>query len=379
MLGATSSPDVATRRPRYNSGDLITPRHEYHTGACPTCCAASKRRSMPPLTQVSHRSAKEHQLSTYELRTIQPGDKIAVGAFSVEPFRRTQLPDSVGYRIRTPSAQSSTQATQARPYARHGPSPRSRALPSSATRASSSSCRLEYARCRATRPPACFGEAITSSFNAEGAQKSSRPSRAIARVRPVMYAAEIAAAASSLRPQQMETSRWRAKRLLDFPRELTLPQRAEDVSRRECVVITTSQASRRRPAAHGERRPSDVQCSRDTVSVSFSVPALVAVYRTSPCLSRRARPLQPQPITSLRGHAAREELKILQRSSANYFVRCTASIAISSSLAGRSRWGQGRERLRPDRRRRARDRRGARGAARARPRRLRLRRWPRRR
>jgi ribonuclease J len=85
---------------------FITHGHEDHTGGLPYVLRRVKAPIYcTPLTGgLIGVKLKEHHLAqTTEVRTILPGESVQVGAFRVQPFSVAHsVPDSVGYAIRTP-------------------------------------------------------------------------------------------------------------------------------------------------------------------------------------------------------------------------------------------------------------------------------------
>jgi ribonuclease J len=87
-------------------GIFITHGHEDHTGGLPYVL----RRVRAPVyaTPLSHglisvKLKEHHLLETTDLRTILPGESLSVGAFRIQPFQVAHsIPDAVGFAIRTP-------------------------------------------------------------------------------------------------------------------------------------------------------------------------------------------------------------------------------------------------------------------------------------
>jgi ribonuclease J len=85
---------------------FITHGHEDHTGGLPYVL---RRVRAPiyctPLSQglISVKLKEHHLLESTDLRTILPGETVNVGVFRVQPFQVAHsIPDAVGYAIRTP-------------------------------------------------------------------------------------------------------------------------------------------------------------------------------------------------------------------------------------------------------------------------------------
>jgi ribonuclease J len=85
---------------------FITHGHEDHTGALPFVLRRVKAPIYcAPLTSglISVKLKEHHLLDTTEIRTILPRESVQVGAFRVEPFQVAHsVPDSMGFAIRTP-------------------------------------------------------------------------------------------------------------------------------------------------------------------------------------------------------------------------------------------------------------------------------------
>ncbi len=96
---------LAERKERVR-GILLTHGHEDHIGGLPFLLSQVQAPVYAtPLTRglIEGRLRSRGLLDKIALHTIQPGDEIALGAFSVEPFHvNHSIPDAVGFAIRTP-------------------------------------------------------------------------------------------------------------------------------------------------------------------------------------------------------------------------------------------------------------------------------------
>jgi ribonuclease J len=309
---------------------FLTHGHEDHIGGLPYVL----RRVQAPIycTPLTHgllsvKLKEHHLLNETDLRTIMPRETVQVGCFRVEAFQVAHsVPDSVGYAIHTPvgivihtgdfkldHTPVMGQLTDLSRLAELGNEGVLLLLADST-----------YAEVPGYTPSEqMVGEALTQIMTtAEGRVIVATFASLIARVQQIIDAAEMTGRRVFVTGRSMmdNVQMARERGYLDFPRELTLNVNelkttpAEDV-----VVITTGSQGEPTSAltrmANGDHQHVQIQHG-DTVVLSASpIPGNESlVYRNVDNLFRLGAHVMYNRSDNVhvRGHAAQEELKIIQ-------------------------------------------------------------------
>ena len=325
-------PDVTyieANRPKFKA-IFLTHGHEDHIGGLPYIL----RRVQAPIYCTPLTSGllgvklKEHHLqATTDMRTILAGESVQVGAFRVEAFQVAHsVPDSVGYAIHTPvgvvihtgdfkldHTPVMGQLTDLSRLAELGKEGVLLLLADST-----------YAEVPGYTPSErVVGEALTQIMTiAEGRVIVATFASLIARIQQVIDAADITGRKVFVTGRSMmdNVQMARERGYLDFPRELTLNvNELKSTPAEDIVVITTGSQGEPTSAltrmANGDHPHVQIQPG-DTVVLSASpIPGNESlVYRNVDNLFRLgARVLYNRTDNiHVRGHAAQEELKIIQ-------------------------------------------------------------------
>jgi ribonuclease J len=309
---------------------FITHGHEDHTGALPYVL---RRVQAPiyctPLTRgLIEVKLKEHRLlGDTDLRTILPGEAVHLGAFRVEAFSVAHsVPDSVGYAIATPMGTVihtgdfkldhtpvMGQVTDLSRLAELGKEGVLLLLADST-----------YAEVPGYTPSErVVGDALMNIFTtAPGRVIVATFASLIARVQQVIDAAQFSGRKVFVTGRSMmdNVQMARERGYLDFPRESTLNVNDLRTARpEEVAVITTGSQGEPTSAltrmANGDHQHIQI-IPGDTVVLSASpIPGNEAlVYRTVDNLFRLGARVLYNRVADVhvRGHAAQEELKIVQ-------------------------------------------------------------------
>ncbi|HLF72262.1 MAG TPA: ribonuclease J [Dehalococcoidia bacterium] len=309
---------------------FITHGHEDHIGGLPYVLRRVKAPIYcTPLSEglISVKLKEHHLLDSTELRTILPGETVQVGVFKVEPFQVAHsVPDSVGYAIKTPvgtvihtgdfkldHTPVMGQLTDLARLAELGSEGVLLLLADST-----------YAEVPGYTPSEqVVGEALINIVaNAQGRVIVATFASLIARVQQIIDAADISGRRVFVTGRSMmdNVQMARERGYLTFPRELTLTvNELREAPPEDIVVITTGSQGEPTSAltrmANGDHQHVKI-VPGDTVVLSASpIPGNESlVYRTVDNLFRLgARVLYNRSDNiHVRGHAAREELKILQ-------------------------------------------------------------------
>jgi ribonuclease J len=309
---------------------FLTHGHEDHIGGLPYIL---RKILAPiyctPLTNglVSVKLKEHHLLATTDLRTIMPGESVGIGAFRVEAFSVAHsVPDSVGYAIHTPIG---TVIHTGDFKLDHTPvMGQTTDLPRLAELGNKGVLLLladsTYAEVAGYTPSEqVVGQALMQIIHAApGRVIVATFASLIARVQQVIDAAEADGRRVFVTGRSMmdNVQMARERGYLDFPRELSLNVgELKNVPNDEVVIITTGSQGEPTSAltrmANGDHQHVQIQ-EGDTVVLSASpIPGNEAlVYRTVDNLFRLgARVLYNRTDNiHVRGHAAQEELKIMQ-------------------------------------------------------------------
>ena len=310
-------------------GIFITHGHEDHIGGLPYVLRKVQAPIFcTPLAQglISVKLKEHHLLPTTDLRTIMPGEEVQVGVFRVEAFQVAHsVPDSVGYAIHTPvgivihtgdfkldHTPVMGQLTDLSRLAALGNEGVLLLL--------ADSTYVEVAGY--TPSEQVVGDALMQIMaNAEGRVIVATFASLIARVQQVIDAADATGRKVFVTGRSMmdNVQMARERGYLDFPREMTLNVNelkttpAEDV-----VVITTGSQGEPTSAltrmANGDHQHIQIQRG-DTVVLSASpIPGNESlVYRNVDNLFRLGAHVLYNRTDNIhvRGHASREELKIV--------------------------------------------------------------------
>ncbi len=309
---------------------FLTHGHEDHIGGLPYIL----RRVLAPIYCTPLTSGllgvklKEHRLqNTTELRTILAGETVQIGVFRVEAFQVAHsVPDSVGYAIHTPvgtvihtgdfkldHTPVMGQLTDLSRLAELGNQGVLLLLADST-----------YAEVPGYTPSErIVGEALTQIMSAaEGRVIVATFASLIARVQQIIDAADVTGRKVFVTGRSMmdNVQMARERGYLDFPREMTLNvNELKSMPPEDVVVITTGSQGEPTSAltrmANGDHQHVQIQPG-DTVVLSASpIPGNESlVYRNVDNLFRLgARVLYNRTDNvHVRGHAAQEELKIIQ-------------------------------------------------------------------
>jgi ribonuclease J len=309
---------------------FITHGHEDHTGALPYVLRNVRAPIYcTPLTAgLIGVKLKEHHLqSTTEVRTILPGESIQVGAFRVEPFSVAHsVPDSVGYAIRTPvgiivhtgdfkldHTPVMGQLTDLARLAELGSEGVILLLADST-----------YAEVPGYTPSErVVGEALTQIMTTSpGRVIVATFASLIARVQQVVDAAAVTGRKVFVTGRSMmdNVQMARDRGYLSFPRELTLGVNdLRNTPNEQVVVVTTGSQGEPTSAltrmANGDHQYVQIVPGDTVVLSATPIPGNEAlVYRTVDNLFRLGARVLYNRVADVhvRGHAAQEELKIVQ-------------------------------------------------------------------
>ncbi|HEY7465869.1 MAG TPA: ribonuclease J, partial [Dehalococcoidia bacterium] len=309
---------------------FLTHGHEDHIGGLPYIL----RRVLAPIYCTPLTSGlvgvklKEHHLqSTTDMRTILPGETVTIGVFRVEAFQVAHsVPDSVGYAIHTPVG---TVIHTGDFKLDHTPVMGQLTNLSRLAELGNQGVLLLLADSTYAEVPGytpserVVGEALTQILTtAEGRVIVATFASLIARIQQVIDAADITGRKVFVTGRSMmdNVQMARERGYLDFPREMTLSVNdLKSTPPEDVVVITTGSQGEPTSAltrmANGDHQHIQIQPG-DTVVLSASpIPGNEAlVYRTVDNLFRLgARVLYNRTDNiHVRGHAAQEELKIIQ-------------------------------------------------------------------
>jgi ribonuclease J len=309
---------------------FLTHGHEDHIGGLPYIL----RKVLAPIycTPLTHgllsvKLKEHHLLPTTDLRTILAGETVQVGAFRVEAFQVAHsVPDSVGYAVHTPvgivihtgdfkldHTPVMGQLTNLSRLAELGNEGVLLLLADST-----------YAEVPGYTPSErVVGDALTQIMtNAEGRVIVATFASLIARVQQVIDAADITGRKVFVTGRSMmdNVQMARERGYLDFPREMTLNVNdLKTTPSEDVVVITTGSQGEPTSAltrmANGDHQHIQIQPG-DTVVLSASpIPGNESlVYRNVDNLFRLGAHVLYNRTDNIhvRGHAAQEELKIVQ-------------------------------------------------------------------
>ena len=309
---------------------FLTHGHEDHIGGLPYILPKIRAPVFcTPLTSglVGVKLKEHHLQAETDIRTILPGESVQVGAFRVEAFSVAHsVPDSVGYVIRTPvgvvihtgdfkldHTPVMGQITDLSRLAELGRQGVLLLLADST-----------YSEVPGYTPSErVVGEALTNIISAaEGRVIVATFASLIARIQQVIDAAAVTGRRVFVTGRSMldNVQMARERGYLDFPREMTLSvSDLRNTPADEIVIVTTGSQGEPTSAltrmANGDHQHIQIQRG-DTVVLSASpIPGNEAlVYRTVDNLFRLgARVLYNRTDNiHVRGHAAQEELKIVQ-------------------------------------------------------------------
>jgi ribonuclease J len=309
---------------------FLTHGHEDHIGGLPYIL----RKVLSPIycTPLTHgllsvKLKEHHLLPTTDLRTILPGETVQVGVFRVEAFQVAHsVPDSVGYAVYTPAGivihtgdfkldhtPVMGQLTNLSRLAELGNEGVLLLLADST-----------YAEVPGYTPSErVVGDALTQIMtNAEGRVIVATFASLIARVQQIIDAADITGRKVFVTGRSMmdNVQMARERGYLDFPREMTLSVNdLKTMPSEDVVVITTGSQGEPTSAltrmANGDHQHVQIQPG-DTVVLSASpIPGNESlVYRNVDNLFRLGAHVLYNRTDNIhvRGHAAQEELKIVQ-------------------------------------------------------------------
>ncbi|HWC30635.1 MAG TPA: ribonuclease J [Dehalococcoidia bacterium] len=311
-------------------GIFLTHGHEDHIGGLPYIL---RKVTAPiyctPLTSglVGVKLKEHHLQTTTDMRTILPGETVHVGVFGVEAFQVAHsVPDSVGYAIHTPVG---TVIHTGDFKLDHTPVMGQLTNLSRLAELGNQGVLLLLADSTYAEVPGytpserVVGDALTQILTtAEGRVIVATFASLIARIQQVIDAADITGRKVFVTGRSMmdNVQMARERGYLDFPREMTLNVNdLKTTPPEDVVVITTGSQGEPTSAltrmANGDHQHVQIQPG-DTVVLSASpIPGNEAlVYRTVDNLFRLgARVLYNRTDNiHVRGHAAQEELKIIQ-------------------------------------------------------------------
>ncbi len=309
---------------------FITHGHEDHIGGLPYVL----RRVTAPIycTPLAHglisvKLKEHHLLPTTDLRTIQAGETVQVGVFRVEAFQVAHsVPDSVGYAMHTPVGKvihtGDFKLDHTPVMGQLTNLPRLAELGNEGVLLLlADSTYVEVAGY--TPSERVVGEALTQILtNAEGRVIVATFASLIARVQQVIDAADITGRKVFVTGRSMmdNVQMARERGYLDFPRELTLNvNELKTTSAEDIVVITTGSQGEPTSAltrmANGDHQHVQIQRGDTVVLSATPIPGNESlVYRNVDNLFRLGAHVLYNRTDNIhvRGHAAQEELKIVQ-------------------------------------------------------------------
>jgi ribonuclease J len=309
---------------------FITHGHEDHTGGLPYVLRKVKAPIYcTPLAQglISVKLKEHHLLETTDLRTILPGESISIGVFRVQPFQVAHsIPDSVGYAIRTPvgtvvhtgdfKLDHTPVMGQQTDLARLSELGREGVLLLLAD--------STYAEVPGYTPSEqVVGDALIHIMTtAPGRVIVATFASLIARVQQVIDAASLNGRRVFVTGRSMmdNTQMARERGYLNFPREMSMSVNdLRQLPPEQIVIVTTGSQGEPTSAltrmANGDHQHVQIQPGDTVVLSATPIPGNEAlVYRTVDNLFRLgARVLYNRTDNiHVRGHAAQEELKIVQ-------------------------------------------------------------------
>ncbi len=309
---------------------FITHGHEDHTGALPYIL---RKIQAPiyctPLTGgLIGVKLKEHRLANdTELRVILPGEAVNIGAFRVEPFSVAHsIPDAAGYAIRTPVGTvihtGDFKLDHTPVMAQTTDLARLAALGSEGVLLLMADS--TYAEIPGYTPSErVVGDALAQIMTvSEGRVIIATFASLIARVQQVIDAARLTGRRVFITGRSMmdNVQMARERGYLDFPREMSMNvNELRGAAPVETVIVTTGSQGEPTSAltrmANGDHQHVEI-VPGDTVVLSASpIPGNEAlVYRTVDNLFRLGAKVLYNRVADIhvRGHAAQEELKIIQ-------------------------------------------------------------------
>jgi ribonuclease J len=309
---------------------FITHGHEDHTGGLPYVLRKVKAPIYcTPLAQglISVKLKEHHLLESTDLRTILPGESISIGVFRVQPFQVAHsIPDSVGYAIRTPvgtvvhtgdfKLDHTPVMGQQTDLARLSELGREGVLLLLAD--------STYAEVPGYTPSEqVVGDALIHIMTtAPGRVIVATFASLIARVQQVIDAASLNGRRVFVTGRSMmdNTQMARERGYLNFPREMSMSVNdLRQLPPEQIVIVTTGSQGEPTSAltrmANGDHQHVQIQPGDTVVLSATPIPGNEAlVYRTVDNLFRLgARVLYNRTDNiHVRGHAAQEELKIVQ-------------------------------------------------------------------
>jgi len=309
---------------------FITHGHEDHTGGLPYVLRRVKAPIFcTPLAQglISVKLKEHHLLETTDLRTILPGESINIGVFRIQPFQVAHsIPDSVGYAIRTPvgtvvhtgdfKLDHTPVMGQQTDLARLSELGREGVLLLLAD--------STYAEVPGYTPSEqVVGDALIQIMTtAPGRVIVATVASLIARVQQVIDAASLNGRRVFVTGRSMmdNVQMARERGYLNFPREMSMGVNdLRQLPPEEVVIVTTGSQGEPTSAltrmANGDHQHVQIQPGDTVVLSATPIPGNEAlVYRTVDNLFRLgARVLYNRTDNiHVRGHAAQEELKIVQ-------------------------------------------------------------------
>jgi ribonuclease J len=309
---------------------FITHGHEDHTGALPYVLRKVRAPIYcTPLTQgLISVKLKEHRLTNEtDVRVILPGEAVNIGVFRVEPFSVAHsIPDAAGFAIRTPlgtvihtgdfkldHTPVMGQTTNLSRLAELGKEGVLLLLADST-----------YAEIAGYTPSeqVVSGALAQIMTTAEGRVIIATFASLIARVQQVIDAARLTGRRVFITGRSMmdNVQMARERGYLDFPREMTMNVNdLRNAAPEETVIVTTGSQGEPTSAltrmANGDHQHVQIVPGDTVVLSATPIPGNEAlVYRTVDNLFKLGARVLYNRVTDIhvRGHAAQEELKIIQ-------------------------------------------------------------------